>query len=144
MRTLKASLLSLGLVAALTSSAAAQTVGFDDVTAAPFGWVTNGYAGLNWDNAFAINPIGWYGSAAAAGGFGSALQSGSFVMGNGGGNALTISGGSSFNLLGGTFASAWRKGMTVNAVGSVGGSTVYNQSFLVDWDNANYVGLNMY
>jgi hypothetical protein len=143
MRTLKTALLSLGLAAAISSAASAQIVGFDNVTSAPIGMIGNGYAGFNWDNAFVIDPVSWFGSTGAAAGFGSALQSSAYVMGNGGGNAMTISG-NQFNLLGGTFASAWRKGMTVSAIGSLGGAQKYSRTFLVDWDKSQYVGLNMF
>lgn len=142
MRPIKASLLSLSLVAAVSSSAAAQTLGFDNVTSSPLAMVTN-YSGLAWNNAFVINPLAWFGSSAAAGGFANALTSGTYVLGNAGGNPLTVSG-VSFNLMGGTFTSAWRNGMTLDAVGSIGGTDVYHRTVTLDWGTAKYVDLSMW
>lgn len=143
MRTLKASLFSLGLVAALTSSAAAQTVSFDNVTAAPYAFLANGYGGLNWSNAYAMDGVAFFGSAAAAGGFNTGLHSGKYLMSNAGAGDLGISSGSAFNLLGGYFAASWTNGLTVNAVGYHNGTAIYNRSFNLNWSASQYVVLDM-
>ena len=144
MRTLKASLLSVGLIAALTSSAAAQQVGFDDVTSNPMGTVPNGYAGLNWTNAWVVSPLGWFGTQAAAGGFYTAQQSASYVLFNPAAANLGISGAASFNLLGGTFAAAWRNGLSVTATGYSGSTQLYSQTFQLNWNAAQWINLGMY
>ena len=142
MRTLKTSLLSLSMIAALSSAASAQTVGFDEITSGPVSWFSN-YGGLAWSNAYAMNGQGYFGSAAAAGGNSTALTSGKYVVGNGGGNALSLSGGL-FNLLGGTFAAGWRTGMTLNVVGSYAGTRLYDQSYTIDWNKASTLAFNMH
>ncbi|MEP6765487.1 MAG: PEP-CTERM sorting domain-containing protein [Gemmatimonadaceae bacterium] len=144
MRTIKASLLALGLVAALTTSSAAQQVGFDDVTSAPMAFLSNGYQGLNWSNAFVMDGVAWYGSAGAAGGFNAGLTSGKYVMSNAGAQALAISSLSSFNLLGGNFAASWTNGLTVTAIGYSGANVLYNQSFNLNWSSSTYIDLGMY
>ena len=143
MHTLNKSLVSLGLAAALASSAGAQQVTFDNVTAAPYAWLSNGYAGFNWTNAYAMDGTAWFGSAAAAGGFNTGLHSGKYVMSNGGAASLAIGSGSAFNLLGGYFAASWTNGLTVNAVGSYQGTTLYNRSFNLDWSTSQFINLNM-
>ncbi|MEP6779553.1 MAG: PEP-CTERM sorting domain-containing protein [Gemmatimonadaceae bacterium] len=144
MRTFKASLLSLGLVAAVSSSLAAQQVGFDDVTSASFGFLSNGYQGFNWSNAYVMDGVSWFGSAAAAGGYSAGLKSGKYVMSNGGAQALAISSVSSFNLLSGYFAAGWTNGLTVTAIGYQGANTLYNKSFVVNWNASSLVNLDMY
>lgn len=141
MRTLKASILALGLSAGLASSASAQ-LSFDDITATPFSFVST-YGGLNFNNAHVNNPLAWYGSPAAAGGFYTALSSGSYVMANNGGNALTLSSASAFNLAGGNFAAAWMTGLNLNAAGYLNGNQVYNQNFNLDWNVSQFLALNM-
>lgn len=142
MRTLKASILALGLTAGFASTASAQ-LNFDDITAAPFAHVSN-YGGLNFTNAHVNNPIGWFGSPAVAGGFYTARSSGTHVMANTGGWALTMSGPSAFNLAGGNFAAAWMTGLNLNAAGYLNGNLVYNQNYSLNWNTAQYLGLNMY
>ena len=142
MRMLKLSILSLGLVAGFASTASAQ-VHFDDVTAAPFGMVSN-YAGFSWGNAFVINPTGYFGSSNAAGGFYTAQQSASHVMSNAGAAPLSISKTSGFNLAGGYFAATWTNGLTLNAKGYNNGMEIYNKSFNVSWSQGQYLNLDMY
>lgn len=141
MRTLKASIIALGLTAGFASTASAQ-LSFDDASSAPFEWVTN-YGGMSWNNAFVIDPDFYFGSAAGAGGFHTALGSGRYVMGNGGGNALTLTSNSLFNMNGARFAAAWRNGLTLNAAGFLNGVQTYNQSYSLNWDGAQFLALNM-
>ena len=141
MRSLKASIIALGLTAGFASTASAQ-LSFDDASTNPFEWVSS-YGGMSWNNAFVIDGAYYFGSAAAAGGFNTAMGSPRFVMGNGGGNALTISSASKFNLGGGKFAAAWKSGLTLNAAGYLNGVQTYNKSFNLDWDGAQFLALNM-
>ena len=143
MRTLKLSILSLGLVAGLASSASAQ-VGFDDLTGAPFAMTPNGYATLGWSNAYIIDGNAYFGSAAAAGGFNSALVSGNYVMGNYAARPLTLSRGTSFNLLSGTFAAAWKDGLNLNVKGFANGFETYNKDFKIDWSTGSFLNLGLY
>ncbi|MEO7362819.1 MAG: PEP-CTERM sorting domain-containing protein [Gemmatimonadaceae bacterium] len=143
MRTLKLSILSLGLVAGMASSASAQ-VGFDDLTGAPFAMVPNGYATLGWNNAYIIDGTAYFGSAAAAGGFNSALVSGSYVMGNYAARPLTLSRGTSFNLLSGTFAAAWKDDLNLNVKGFANGLETYNKDFKIDWNMGSFLNLDLY
>lgn len=142
MRTLKLSLLSLGLAAGFASTASAQ-VRFDDITAAPVGMVSS-YAGYNWNNAFVISPLGYFGSAAVAGGFYSALQSSGHVMSNAGAAPLSISKNSAFDLTGGYFAATWTNGLTLNAKGFNNGVQMYDKTFNLSWTQAQYLDLGMY
>lgn len=141
MRTLNASILSLGLAALLSVPAGAQQATFDDITIAPFSWFNN-YGGRTWSNAFVVDGTGYFGSPAAAGGFATARQSGNYVLGNGGGGALSLTGGT-FDLLGGVFTSAWRNNMTLNVTGYANGNQVYSNSFLIDWNQARFLNFGM-
>ncbi len=141
MRTLKASILALGLTAGFASTASAQ-LSFDDVTATPFSMVST-YGGFNWSNSFVIDPTVYFGGSGNAGGFHTAMQSPSWVMGNAGGLAMTISRASAFNLSGGTFAAAWKSGLTLNAVGYLNGLQMYNQNYSLNWDVSQFLALNM-
>lgn len=142
MRTLKLSILSLGLVAGFASSASAQ-VKFDDVISTDFSMVSD-YAGYSWGNAFALNSLGYWGSPASAGGFYTALHSGSYVMSNAGASPLSISKSTGFNLTGGYFASNWTNGLTLTAKGYNNGVELYNKSFQLNWSQAQYLNLDMY
>ena len=142
MRSLKLSVLSLGLVAGVSSTAAAQQVNFDDLT----GFLTtieSPYAGFNWSNAFTMNVPVVYGAGVAAGGFGTALSSGNHVVLNGGGNALGLSG-STFNLLSGTFAAAWTNGLNLNVKGFSGGIQLYNRNYTLDWFTSSNLQLGLF
>lgn len=141
MRTLKLSILSLGLVAGFASTASAQ-IHFDDITAAPVGMVSS-YAGYNWTNAFVISPLGYFGSPSVAGGFYSALQSNNHVMSNAGAAPLSISKGSAFDLTGGYFAATWTNGLTLNAKGFNNGVQLYDKTFNISWTQAQYLNLDM-
>jgi len=142
MRSLKLSLLSLSLVAGISSTAAAQQVNFDDLT----GYLTmidSPYAGFTWNNAFIMHPGIVYGFP-AAGGFGTALSSGDRVMGNASGLAMTISRGTSFNLLSGMFAAGWTNGLNLNVKGFSGANQLYNQDYILNWSTASNLELNLF
>lgn len=142
MRTLKLSILSLGLAAGFASTASAQ-LQFDDATSAPIAMVSN-YGGFTFGNAFVINSLGYWGSSAAAGGYSTALQSGSYVMSNAGASPLSISKAGGFNLTGGYFASTWTNGLTLNAKGYNNGTQVYDKTFNLNWTTAQYLDLGMF
>lgn len=141
MRSLKLSLLSLSLVAGLSSTAAAQQVNFDDLPGY-LAMISSPYAGFTWNNAFVMNPGVVYGLP-NAGGFATALSSGERVMGNAGGQAMSISG-STFNLLGGTFAAGWTNGLNLNVKGYSAGNLMYDQNYSLNWSVASNLGLNMF
>ncbi|MGV3708480.1 MAG: PEP-CTERM sorting domain-containing protein [Gemmatimonas sp.] len=141
MRSLKLSLLSLSLVAGLSTSAAAQTLTFDE-PAINLGWMPAGYGGFTWSNAFIMNPGAVYGIP-AAGGFGTALSSGTRVLGNGGGNVMSISG-TNFNLLSGVFAAAWTNGLNLNVQGFFGGNKLYDSNYTLNWGTASNLQLNLF
>lgn len=143
MRSLKLTIASIGLLAGMASTASAQ-INFDDFSPSPFAMLSNGYQGLNWDNAFVINPTGWFGSASVAGGFNTALTSGGHVASNAGAQALTISSGSAFDLNGGTFAALWKSGLGFNAKGYASGAMMYDQTYSLDWNTAQHLSLNMF
>ena len=142
MRSFKLSLLSLSLVAGVSSTGAAQQVNFDDLTGflSP---IASPYAGLNWSNAYVMNVPVVYGVGPATGGFGTALSSGERVVLNGGGTAMAISG-STFNLLSGTFAAAWTDGLNLNVRGFSGGTELYNRNYTLNWFTASNLELGMF
>lgn len=143
MRKLKLSILSLGLAVGLSSTASAQ-VGFDDLTGAPFAMAPNGYATLNWTNAYVTDGLAWFHSPSAAGGFYSALGSGNYVMGNYAARPLTLSRDLSFNLLQGKFAAAWKDGLNLNVKGFSNGVETYNKDFKIDWSTGSMLNLGLY
>lgn len=143
MRPVSSLFLSLAATAALASTSAAQTVNFEGGTSTPFGWLPDGYAGYTWTNGFAIDATTYFRSASASGGFGTALASGKHVLGNGGGGTLTVAAmdGSLFNFLGGTFAAAWRNGLTLTVRGFNGANEIFTQAVVLDWNNPQALNL---
>ncbi|MEP6835802.1 MAG: PEP-CTERM sorting domain-containing protein [Gemmatimonas sp.] len=139
MRSIKLSIAALSLLVGLSSTASAQQVNFEDA-GTYFGFLSNGYAGHDWSNAFVVDPFIVLGSAPSGL---ATVVSGTHVVLNGGGQAMSISGGT-FNLLGGNFAAAWTNGLNLNVKGFSAGNLLYNQNYSLDWSSAQSLALNLF
>lgn len=136
MRTLKLSIISLGLFAGISTTAAAQQVTFEGTG----GFLASNYEGFNWANAYVENPFVGYGVLPTGM---TTVASGTNVLLNGGGQALTISSASQFNLNSGSFGAAWTNGLTMNVKGYNGGALLYDKSFSLNWNVAQNLSLNL-
>ena len=137
MRSLKLSIISLGLFAGISTTAAAQQVTIEGTG----GFLTGSYVGFNWANAYVENPFIGYGSLPTGM---RTVVSGTNVLLNGGGQALSISSASQFNLNSGTFGAAWTNGLTMNVKGYNGGALLYDKNFSLNWNVAQNLSLNLH
>lgn len=140
MRSIKLSLLALSLAAGLSTTAAAQHIDFEDAGTAG-GFLTSPYHGFTWTNAFAADPFVAYGSM--QNGL-SNVVSGTHMVLNGGGQAMSISSTNTFNLTGGNFAAAWTNGLTMNVKGYSAGNLLYDTNYLLNWSNPQNLMLNLW
>jgi hypothetical protein len=137
-----------GLVIAAATSAAAETINFDDLNGDGNHTIQNGYAGLNWDNVYiydathdpgGLNPSGYQFS----------VISPFNVAFTGFGNPITVSSDTVFNFNSAYLTAVWRDNMVVQAIGSLGGVPVptYDHTYtlsatantLIDFD---YLGID--
>ncbi len=134
---------ALGTLLATTvaGGAAAQTVGFDDVSATTTigTGITNGYAGFNWSNWNVTNtnwadllPSGHYGRA----------RSGEYVAYNTGGNMATISRETSFDFVAAWFGSGWLDPLVLTITGYRGSEAVFTEALNLGTGSSVYSNLN--
>ncbi len=131
---MKAILAAIAIAAAVPASAI--TITFDDLSGGGSP-IANGYAGLNWNNFFTVNGTNFTGS-----GYHSGTVSPDNVAFNAFSNPATLSSSTTFSLTRGYFTGAWYDGLTIQAVGTLGGSAVYTQSFIVNASAPTLVTLN--
>lgn len=115
-------------------AASAEVITFDDITDDGSGAgtiISNGYAGLNWDNfrvmnapAFTLN----YG----LNGYQNGVVSGTNVAFNAFGYEAVTSSGGTFTFDSAYFTGAWNDGLTISVLGYNGASLIDSISFLVD------------
>jgi len=96
------------------SSAYAQVINFDDLHTNTYIPISNGYAGLNWNNFYAIN-----GNYMPGTGYQTGVVSSPNVAFNGSAWPATVSSGTAFNLVSGYFTAAWN-GETFTATANTG------------------------
>jgi hypothetical protein len=117
------------LLAFWSMAASAQVITFDDLTDYGSGsWISNGYAGLNWDNFGVLNAPAYSTNS----GYQNGVVSGTNVAFNSGGNQAITSSGSTFTFESAYFAAAWNDGLAVLVQGYNGASLIDSISFLVN------------
>ncbi|MGN6528734.1 MAG: PEP-CTERM sorting domain-containing protein [Burkholderiaceae bacterium] len=93
--------------------------------------VTNGYAGVNWNNFYTIDGVA---AGYPTSGYAKGAVSGSMVALNWFGAPATVSAidGSGFDLNNGYFTAAWNNGLTVSAAATFENGTTATKSFTVN------------
>lgn len=96
--------------AVVSASASATLITFDDIVADPYGSpIANGYAGLDWDNFYALPGLGAYTTSP---GYGNAVVSQLNTAFNGFANPATFSSSTGFSLMSLYVTKAWNDGTT--------------------------------
>ena len=130
-----------GLAIVAAASAAAETISFDDLNGDGSHTIQNGYAGLNWDNVFIydathdpanLNPSGYQFS----------VISPNNVAFTGFGNPITVSSDTVFNLNSAYLTSVWKDNMVVEAIGSLLGTTIYDNHYSLSATAATLIDFN--
>ena len=131
---LAAAFLSMGFAA---SSASAVVITFDDLGSPGTSLlpISNGYAGLSWDNFWYLDS-----SFYTSSGYVNGTVSPNNVAFNAFANPATISKSTGFNLVGGYFTGAWNDGLQISAVGTPG--VTYSTSFTVNTTGPTYIAFN--
>jgi len=131
------------LAFAAGASAAAETINFDgpDLNGDGSHTIQNGYAGLNWDNVYiydathdpgGLNPSGYQFS----------VISPNNVAFTGFGNPITVSSDTVFNLNSAYLTSVWKDNMVVEAIGSLLGTTIYDNHYSLSATAATLIDFN--
>jgi len=136
----------LGLSAALvvcSTSAFSAVVTFDDFsTTSGHVALTDGYAGLNWDNFGVIHQDSLPGSGYELG-----TVSGDYTAFNWADRTTLTTSSSAFDFNGAYFTSAWDPLSTLHLLGSAGGSVVYDIDVDISntgplWIQADFIGID--
>jgi hypothetical protein len=126
----KAAVVLVGATVAVISmpgSARALTVNFDDLSAS-ITPISNGYAGLDWNNFYAFKPeTNGFGGT----GYGNGRVSLQNVAYNGFGSPAEISSGSSFTFNSTYLTGAWSNGLDILVEGFQGGNSLFTRSLTV-------------
>jgi hypothetical protein len=107
-------------------NASAQVVNFDSGLTSE-SLIPNSYAGLNWDNFFALDT-----STYQASGYVNGTVSPNFVAYNGFGNPATFSSASPFTFNSAYLTSAWNDGLNVVVDAYLGSTLVHSASFMLN------------
>jgi hypothetical protein len=121
-------LLALAVVLAVAPATRADLVTFDDLPG-NVGIIPNGYAGYNWSSFAYVNGTL---KAVAHSGLPNAVVSPPIVAVSRLVGTATISATTPFAINSGDFTSVKRDGMTITAVGTLNGATVFDTSFTVN------------
>jgi hypothetical protein len=123
-------------------SAQAATINFDDIPTPLFDTaaaITNPYQGFTWTNFFAFDPDT---NLFAGSGYENGIVSPGTAACNCTGVAASFSAAAPFSFDSTYISAAWRDGMTVRILGRLLGSTVYDQSIIVNHTGPNLVVFN--
>jgi hypothetical protein len=123
-----ASILALSSTISVSLSASATTINFDDLSG--FGFITNGYNSLDWNNFYFLNPI-TYPNSTTLNGYKNGTVSPQNVATNAGGQAASISSINGFTLNDAFFTAAWNHRLNLKAVATDGVNT-YIKNFILD------------
>ncbi len=111
----------LGAAALLSLPAAAGTVTFDDLSASGGIQIANGYAGLNWDNFFALDGVNYNSNPS---GYQAGIVSPNNVAYNAFGDPASFSSTNPFTLISVYITAAWNDGLNVRIQGLLNGNIV--------------------
>jgi len=137
----------LGMAAlafAISGTASALVLTFDDVSTIMYDAIPEGYGGLDWDNFYVVHEDYCPGS-----GYDNGVVSHNYVAYNFGGSpaSILISAGDgfpAFDFEGAYITGAWNDGLSVNIVGYLDGSEIYNQTVVVDTDGPTWFDADYY
>ena len=113
---LAGAVVALGLA---TPGQAQTLINFDDLNPGFGSQIANGYAGLNWNNFYALNS-----SVAGPSGYENGTISSPNVAYNAFGSAASISSATPFTLNSGYFTAAWNNGLNLEVIAQSGSSVV--------------------
>ena len=119
------------------SSAYAQVINFDDLPSDTPTRISNGYAGLNWDNFYVLDGTKYLPGI----GYQNGIVSSPNVAFNAYGSPATISNPNGFNLVSGYFNGAWNNGLQITATTANPG-VIYSTSFSVNTTGPTYIAFN--
>lgn len=131
---MKTILTTVALGLALAYQAGATLVTFDDL--ADHAQIANGYAGLNWNNFYALNS-----TLDPNTGYVPGTISGNNVAYNAYGTAAAISS-SAFNLTSAYLTAAWNDNLQVEVVGKLGATILYDNTYTLSATTASLINFN--
>lgn len=124
-------LASAALLVLPVTAQAADIIDFEDPDTGSFQYIGPNYSGLTFTNWAVIDGLG-YGASGYANVITSGQQSACGCAADFGQTITSISSISSFDLVGGNFASAWNDGATLLVEGYLGASLLYSQNFVLN------------
>jgi hypothetical protein len=126
-----ATLTGVAMASITAGQAQAVVVTFDDIPDSGYGsYISNGYAGLDWNNFYALNtPL-----FPDPSGYQNGTVSDSNVAFNGYGNSgfISLAGGATFDFNSTYLTAAWNNGLNILVEGFLGGNTLYSTIVNVD------------
>ena len=136
---LAGAVVALGLA---TPGQAQTLINFDDLNPGFGSQIANGYAGLNWDNFYALNSVtftGTYGNS----GYALGTVSTPNVAYNDFGSAASISSATPFALNSGYFTAAWFNGLNLEVIAKNGSAVVADNNYTLTTQNPDFVSFNL-
>ena len=102
-----------------------------------------GYGGLNWSDNWGVMNTPNYGTVS---GYHNGVVSGTNILYNSGAQTVSINSGA-FDWNGAFFTGAWNNGLSIQAIGYIGGVEAFNQTIIVgtsgpSWFDANFIGID--
>jgi photosystem II stability/assembly factor-like uncharacterized protein len=101
--------------------------------------VTNGYAGLNWNNFYETDGLNF---AAGNSGYHAGVVSTNNLIADGLGNPASITNSTPFGLVSGYFTAAWNDNLQLEIQGYNGGVLVYDVTNILSATNSTFISLN--
>lgn len=140
-------MLLLGVVLAFVFSgakASASVIGFDDISAADYGTIPDGYGDLDWYGCNYINVAATFPASGAANGLISGQYVGMSAMPTDLGTYCAISGqnDSVFSFVGAHLTAMWRDNLAITAKGYRDGEVLFSETVTVSTDQAGYFAFN--
>ena len=136
---MKKQIITMSMVAlmAMVIATSADILTFDDIST---GTIADGYGGFDWDQ-FSVGNHG-----TGIGGYGNAAVSGDQYAYNIWANVATVSD-TTFNFVGAYFTGAWNNNLNIQIFGKLDGSTIYDQTIIVDtssatWNTLEFIGID--
>lgn len=139
-------LLSLGIGSVASTQAAVIT--FDDLPAAEFDVISDGYQGFNWGvGILSFNVSYIHKDTIPEGGFLNGIVSGDYAAYNTAATTSTISSNDIFDFNGAYFASGWSEGMSIEITGLLNNVALFTKTVIVStqqsqWFDFDFIGIN--
>ncbi|CAF1009184.1 unnamed protein product, partial [Didymodactylos carnosus] len=104
-------------------------------------WIPSTYHDLSWTNVYYLN-VPYQEERHGWSGYSSALASGEYAVFNRGGESMTISKATTFNINSFVAAAVWAQNLKIDLTGSNNGLVVYNKTIVLQVTSATLVELN--